>query len=368
MTSKIHINKKYDLLTTRIIIAILMFLLNSTCESFGSRNGYYAEDYSDEAFQRQMGTLVLEDSRGYPVNGYGYAPYRPVDRIYKTPTIYFPRSELKLGSTPDFLVEKYSVGLTSKPQKSRGLPNINIDNIKWEGIIQNQNPLGTCSSFAVVESLQYLHQRLLSQAYLIVKAEQRANCLNDGLSIGIAMEHSKGSGVVGQKWWPYSDYVKTIERVNISVPTKKNWNVCVPLPDTIKQEDELVKFGFENIANIFARSRAACVNDTKCNFDKSLKIKQALTEYVAPIIISVPVKWNEEWSHSGKITTLLNSSEIIGWHAITLFAYDDDQRVFLFKNSWGSEWGLQGRGTITFDFIQRHVDEAWVGNGQAVRQ
>ncbi len=42
-----------------------------------------------------------------------------------------------------------------------------------------------------------------------------------------------------------------------------------------------------------------------------------------------------------------------GGHAVVLVGYDDEQKVFMFKNSWGPKWGQEGYGFVTFD----HVDQ-----------
>lgn len=43
-----------------------------------------------------------------------------------------------------------------------------------------------------------------------------------------------------------------------------------------------------------------------------------------------------------------------GGHAIVLVGYDDEQKVFMFKNSWGPKWGQEGYGFVTFDHIDQY--------------
>ncbi len=38
-------------------------------------------------------------------------------------------------------------------------------------------------------------------------------------------------------------------------------------------------------------------------------------------------------------------------HAICLVGYDDSERIFKFINSWGTGWGVNGYGWITYDFV-----------------
>ena len=43
-------------------------------------------------------------------------------------------------------------------------------------------------------------------------------------------------------------------------------------------------------------------------------------------------------------------------HAILLTGYDSDKKVFMFKNSWGTSWGNEGYGTMSFDYVNNHSD------------
>ena len=42
-------------------------------------------------------------------------------------------------------------------------------------------------------------------------------------------------------------------------------------------------------------------------------------------------------------------------HSILLIGYDDSERVIYFQNSYGEEWGLNGFGRISYDYIS-HFD------------
>ncbi|WP_413560922.1 C1 family peptidase [Bdellovibrio sp. HCB209] len=46
-----------------------------------------------------------------------------------------------------------------------------------------------------------------------------------------------------------------------------------------------------------------------------------------------------------------------GGHAILLVGYDDERRIFMFKNSWGPEWGNAGYGYVTFDHVDKYSDQ-----------
>lgn len=44
-------------------------------------------------------------------------------------------------------------------------------------------------------------------------------------------------------------------------------------------------------------------------------------------------------------------------HAVLIVGYDDTQKVFMFKNSWGERWGQDGYGYVTFDHVDNYSDQ-----------
>ncbi|MBC6995032.1 C1 family peptidase [Neolewinella lacunae] len=47
-------------------------------------------------------------------------------------------------------------------------------------------------------------------------------------------------------------------------------------------------------------------------------------------------------------------------HAMVIMGYDDSKRAFKLQNSWGTEWGDDGYGWISYDHVPRAVFEAYV--------
>lgn len=46
-----------------------------------------------------------------------------------------------------------------------------------------------------------------------------------------------------------------------------------------------------------------------------------------------------------------DNSSSSGWHAIILVGYDNTKKMFKFRNSWGSDWGVLGYGWISYDYF-----------------
>lgn len=50
-----------------------------------------------------------------------------------------------------------------------------------------------------------------------------------------------------------------------------------------------------------------------------------------------------------------------GGHAVLLVGYDEERKIFVFKNSWGPAWGKNGYGFASADHINRFSDQPMTG-------
>jgi len=62
---------------------------------------------------------------------------------------------------------------------------------------------------------------------------------------------------------------------------------------------------------------------------------------------------------SEEIARLREDRNAFGGHAICIIGYDDQNQRFKFKNSWGSDWGDHGYGTIPYDYLKDYGWDAW---------
>lgn len=57
----------------------------------------------------------------------------------------------------------------------------------------------------------------------------------------------------------------------------------------------------------------------------------------------------------------LPNKDIIGGHAVLFVGYDDNTKLFKFKNSWGEFWGDKGYGYLPYEyFYHGDLTELWV--------
>jgi C1A family cysteine protease len=47
----------------------------------------------------------------------------------------------------------------------------------------------------------------------------------------------------------------------------------------------------------------------------------------------------------------VNTESCLGGHCVTCYGYSEDDKTFLFMNSWGTEWGQQGFFTLPFAYV-----------------
>lgn len=82
---------------------------------------------------------------------------------------------------------------------------------------------------------------------------------------------------------------------------------------------------------------------------------------VAQAVLGVgPVIMGTNWYGSMMTPTkgiLRVDGSISGGHAWVINGYNSKTRMFRMKNSWGRNWGLQGRAFISFENVQRLLSE-----------
>jgi len=52
---------------------------------------------------------------------------------------------------------------------------------------------------------------------------------------------------------------------------------------------------------------------------------------------------------------------VVGGHAVLAIGYDDKERRFLARNSWGEGWGIKGYFTLPYNYLANRnlSDDLW---------
>ncbi len=62
--------------------------------------------------------------------------------------------------------------------------------------------------------------------------------------------------------------------------------------------------------------------------------------------------------HTGRTSMPQRHDRIENYHAVLAVGYEDTQRRFIVRNSWGSKWGTRGYFTLPYDYLtDRHLSE-----------
>lgn len=137
---------------------------------------------------------------------------------------------------------------------------------------------------------------------------------------------------------------------------------------TDAERESAKRFKYENLkyTHLFARSSRDAGSP-----DNVHAIKKALANG-QPVAISVQVRENFYRLYARSPSTQVpidndTTTNVSTTHAVLALGYDD--QGLLIQNSWGTEWGLNGYGRLSWNKVQQDVIEAVVvdaGNGRPV--
>lgn len=95
-------------------------------------------------------------------------------------------------------------------------------------------------------------------------------------------------------------------------------------------------------------------------------MKKALAEG-KPVVFAFMIFSNIEQTTNGVVPMPGPNDQPLGGHAILAVGYDNARRAFIFRNSWGPEWGDKGYGYLPYDYFRANVKAAPVYAGFTVK-
>lgn len=87
------------------------------------------------------------------------------------------------------------------------------------------------------------------------------------------------------------------------------------------------------------------------------RLKEFLSERTI-VAIGLGITGDFSTTPDGRIPE--DSDPVAGLHAIVLVGYSDQEGAFIFRNSWGDEWGDEGYGYLPYQYVEAHISDAWV--------
>ena len=201
--------------------------------------------------------------------------------------------------------------------------------------VRNQGAEGTCVGFATavgvkewMEQKEYKLYIPLSPRYVYEYARKIDGSSPDseGTTLVAATKTLVSKGICEEKFWPYvaQNPGKPDSKADLNASRYK------------------IQPGWARITN-------------------EKELRHYLNEY-GPTLIGVVVYNNWYREKNGHIPNptlwerYINGA--LGGHAICLVGYDDKTQEYKFKNSWGSDWGDNGYGYLTYKHIRQIMMDA----------
>ena len=219
--------------------------------------------------------------------------------------------------------------------------------------MKNQGYRPSCAIFAVVSALEFQNAELVghaekfSEEYLIWAVRRSTHRINpvaaadgvveegadEGFSLGEVVEALRAYGIPLQATMPntYGLKISAIEE---------------PPPAIIQEASQHQR--------VFVHQLPGRDNSTRLN------------NLVTALNAGMPIAIGIAWPHYRTIRTgYLSGQKPLegGGHAVTIVGYKSasgriEDTVFMFKNSWGPQWGQGGYGTVTYDYLSKNLFEA----------
>ncbi|MFN7942455.1 MAG: C1 family peptidase [Thermoanaerobaculia bacterium] len=265
-----------------------------------------------------------------------------------------PRGMGWLRDLPDFRDFSHrSEEVDSIRSKSRSLKRAlkaapkKVDLRPWCSPIEDQGSLGSCTANAGVGLLEYFERRAYgrhldgSRLFLYKASRDLLKWTGDqGAFLRTAMKAMVLFGVPPEEYWPYkvADY------------DKEPSAFCYAFAASYKA----IKYYRLDPPD---QSSAATLEAVKANLAAGLPAMFGFTVYS-----SIPPLGDGK----GEIPFPKKGEKVEGGHAVVAIGYDDgkaigdDTGAFLIRNSWGTDWGMNGYGWLPYTYVTGGLaDDFW---------
>jgi len=203
-------------------------------------------------------------------------------------------------------------------------------------LVEDQGQLGSCTGNALAGALEFLEQKDripftdLSRLFIYYneRAIEHSVKADSGAQIRDGVKSLTKQGVCSEKKWPYV----------ISKFTAKPTAVCY------KEAQKHLISSYHRILTLD-------------------EMRTCLAEGY-PFVFGFTVYESFESLHvaqTGVVNMPKSSERVVGGHAVLGVGYDDSQRRFIVRNSWGTNWGQKGYFTIPYGYLASRnlADDFW---------
>lgn len=199
----------------------------------------------------------------------------------------------------------------------------NKDGVNWMSPIKNQAKCGSCVAFATIGMI-----------------EGRLNVVTNNPNYNPDLSEQYFFGKIGQCDRGSTPFMALFQAIQ-GIPDES----CFPYVSGRVGEDQDVSKACSNVKDRLYMSK----NYANLN---SQKIKEAVTS--GPVLTTMTVYEDFVYYKEGVYQHVIGDQ--LGGHAITIVGFNDEDKYWVVRNSWGTDWGEQGYFRIKYD------DVSGVGN------
>jgi len=192
--------------------------------------------------------------------------------------------------------------------------------------VEDQGQIGSCTANALVGSLEFLEKtegsNFIDLSRLFIYYNERSiehrEDTDAGSTLRDGIKALKNYGTCAESTWPYE------EKLLLKKPT----------PDAYAQGARRKISKYERLKNL--EDMIDCLA-RGFPFVFGVKVFESFESPVARETGFIPLPNMHE--------------KFLGGHALLAVGYDNDRKLLLFKNSWGTKWGKEGYGFLPYDYL-----------------
>ena len=237
----------------------------------------------------------------------------------------------------DYIIKSFSDSLILS---SPPLP-VSVDLSNWCTPVKDQGPVGSCTAFAGSAMMEYFFKKNTGTGttntdfsekfiYYTTRVNVQGWPANEdsGCYLRDTLKCVTNYGAAQESSFPYL----------LSGQTQSNYSQSPP-PSVYK---EALNYKVSQYATINSTSTSTALINLKTLLSKGSAFVGGIMCYS-----------NFYNNVNGVIPN--PSGSIIGGHAILFVGYDDSKQLFKFKNCWGTSWGDNGYGYLSYKYFTLHI-------------